>query len=56
MDLRKGQPMFNPTEILIEAFGERLEAAYWRTYGHLEPSYAGILAWAGTHGARKHCQ
>lgn len=39
--------MFNPTEILIEAFGERLEAAYWRTYGQLEPSYAGILAWAG---------
>ncbi len=39
--------MFNPTEILIEAFGERLEAAYWRTYGHLEPSFAGILAWAG---------
>ncbi|ETX08347.1 MAG: metal-dependent phosphohydrolase [Candidatus Entotheonella gemina] len=39
--------MFNPTEILIEAFGERLEAAYWHTYGHLEPSYAGILAWAG---------
>jgi hypothetical protein len=39
--------MFNPTEILIEAFGERLEAAYWHTYGHLEPRYAGILAWAG---------
>ncbi|ETX02123.1 MAG: metal-dependent phosphohydrolase [Candidatus Entotheonella factor] len=39
--------MFNPTEILIEAFGERLEVAYWRTYGHLEPRYAGLLAWAG---------
>src|SRR5688572_1055888 len=39
--------MFNSTEILIEALGERLESAYWRTYGHLEPTYAGILAWAG---------
>jgi len=39
--------MFNPTEILIEAFGARLEAAYWRMYGHLESSYAGILSWAG---------
>jgi hypothetical protein len=36
--------MFNSTEILIEALGERLESAYWRTYGHLEPTYAGILA------------
>jgi hypothetical protein len=39
--------MFNPTEILIEAFVKRLEAAYCRTYGQLEPNYAGILAWAG---------
>ena len=39
--------MFNPTELLIEAFGQRLEAAYLCTYGQLEPGYTGIFAWAG---------
>lgn len=39
--------MFNPTELLIDAFVDRLQQAYLRTYGNLEPSYAGIIGWAG---------
>jgi hypothetical protein len=39
--------MFNPTEVLIEAFVERLQHEYRRMYGVLEPSYPGIIAWAG---------
>jgi len=39
--------MFNPTELLIDAFVERLQQAYWRTYTDLKPAYAGILGWAG---------
>ena len=39
--------MFNPTELLIDAFVERLQQDYSRTYGVLEPSYPGIIAWAG---------
>lgn len=39
--------MFNPTELLIDAFVERLQQAYWRTYSDLKPAYAGILGWAG---------
>ena len=39
--------MFNPTELLIDAFVERLQHAYRRTYGSLEPAYAGIIGWAG---------
>jgi hypothetical protein len=39
--------MFNLTEVLIDAFVERLQREYGRTYGNLEPSYAGILGWAG---------
>jgi hypothetical protein len=39
--------MFNPTELLIDAFVERLHQAYWRTYGKMEPSYTGIIGWAG---------
>jgi hypothetical protein len=38
---------FNPTELLIDAFVERLECEYHRMYGVLEPAYAGIIAWAG---------
>jgi hypothetical protein len=41
------QSMFNPTELLIDAFVERLQQAYWRTYSDLKPAYAGILGWAG---------
>jgi hypothetical protein len=39
--------MFNSTELLIDAFVQRLQQAYAHTYGILEPAYAGILAWAG---------
>lgn len=39
--------MFNPTELLIDAFVERLQQEYRRMYGVLEPSYPGIIAWAG---------
>lgn len=39
--------MFNPTELLIDAFVERLQQDYRRTFGVLEPSYPGIIAWAG---------
>lgn len=39
--------MFNPTEVLIDTFVERLQQDYLRTYGVLEPSYPGIIAWAG---------
>lgn len=39
--------MFNPTELLIDAFVERLQQAYWRTYGKMEPSFTGIIGWAG---------
>ncbi|MBM3223369.1 MAG: metal-dependent phosphohydrolase [Candidatus Tectomicrobia bacterium] len=39
--------MFNPTEVLIDAFVERLQAEYRRMYGILEPSYPGMIAWAG---------
>jgi hypothetical protein len=39
--------MFNPAELLIDTFVERLQQAYRRTYGNLEPDYAGIIGWAG---------
>ena len=39
--------MFNPTELLIDAFVERLQREYHRIYGVLEPAYAGIITWAG---------
>lgn len=39
--------MFNPTEVLIDAFVECLQKEYWRTYGVLEPTYSGLLGWAG---------
>ena len=39
--------MFNATELLIDAFVERLQQDYRRTYGVLETSYPGIIAWAG---------
>ena len=46
--LRRGRRlMFNPTEVLIDAFVERLQLEYRRMYGVLEPSYPGIIAWAG---------
>lgn len=39
--------MFNGTELMIDAFVERLERAYQRNYGTFEPSYGEILGWAG---------
>jgi hypothetical protein len=39
--------MFNGTQLMIDAFVERLENAYTRNYGTFEPSYGEILAWAG---------
>jgi hypothetical protein len=39
--------MFNPTEVLIDAFGEQLRAGYRRMYGGLKPDYEDIICWAG---------
>jgi hypothetical protein len=39
--------MFNPTELLIDAFVKRLQQAYWHTYSDLKPGYSGIIGWAG---------
>jgi hypothetical protein len=39
--------MFNPTELVIDAFVEQLEKAYQRNYGSLESSNSSIIAWAG---------
>jgi len=39
--------MFNPKIVVIEAFVDRLEQAYLKTYGRLDPDYPGILSWAG---------
>lgn len=38
--------MFNPALSLMDALVERLRHAYRRTYGHKEPAYAEIIAWA----------
>jgi hypothetical protein len=35
--------MFNPIQVVIEAFVEQLQARYGQTYGTLEPSYPGIV-------------
>jgi hypothetical protein len=39
--------MFNPAELLIDTFVDRLQQSYCRIYGQLEPEYPGILRWAG---------
>jgi len=39
--------MFNPTELVIEAFVELLQSTYQRIYGLLEPGYPGIIAFIG---------
>jgi len=36
--------MFNPTQIVIEAFVGELRGMYERNYGTLEPSYPGIIS------------
>ena len=38
--------MFNPTQIVIEAFINELRLMYERTYSTLEPSYPGIISFA----------
>ena len=38
--------MFNPTQIVIEAFIDELRQMYGRTYSTLEPSYPGIISFA----------
>jgi hypothetical protein len=35
--------MFNPTEVVIEAFVRELQATYERIYGLLEPGYPGVI-------------
>ena len=35
--------MFNPIQIVIEAFVSELKLTYERTYGLLEPSYPGVI-------------
>lgn len=39
--------VFNATEILINAFAEKLRDGYRRTYGGFKPDYEDIIAWAG---------
>jgi hypothetical protein len=39
--------MFNATELLINAFVQKLKEGYHRTYGGYKPDYADILSWAG---------
>ncbi len=40
--------MFNATEILIDAFLNKLKAGYQRTYGNYKLNYADIIAWVGS--------
>ena len=37
-------PIFNPTQIVIQAFVEQLRDMYGQTYGILEPAYPDIIA------------
>jgi len=39
--------MFNPTEIVIDAFVRELERAYRRLYGSLDPDYPEIIGFIG---------
>jgi hypothetical protein len=39
--------MFNPRQVVIEAFVEQLQHMYQRVYGVLEPGYPGIIALVG---------
>jgi hypothetical protein len=39
--------MFNPTQVVIEAFEQELQATYARVYGVLEADYPGILVFIG---------
>ena len=39
--------MFNPTQIVIQAFIKELREAYVESYGVLEPTYPDIIAFVG---------
>ena len=39
--------MFNPTQVVIEAFVEQLQEMYGQVYGVLEPAYPGIIGFIG---------
>jgi len=39
--------MFNPTQVVIEAFVEQLQTMYEHIYGVLEPGYPGIIGFIG---------
>ena len=40
--------MFNATELLIDAFVQKLREGYHRTYGGLKSDHEDIIAWAGS--------
>ena len=44
---RREDVMFKATEVVIDAFVERLDVGYRRMYGSLERNYCEILQWAG---------
>src|SRR5499426_4053876 len=39
--------MFNPTQVVIDSFVNKLHEMYMQTYGILEPSYPGIMSFVG---------
>ena len=39
--------MFNPTQIVIQAFVEQLRDMYRQSYGVLEPAYPDIISFVG---------
>lgn len=48
--LRQGEAAavsFNPTQVVIDSYVERLSTSYRAVYGLLEPEYPGILAFCG---------
>ena len=48
--------MFNATEVLIDAFVNRVREGYHRTYGSLKTDYQDIIAWVGSMALeRKSC-
>lgn len=40
--------VFNATELLIDAFVQKIRFGYTRTYGGYKPDYEDIIAWAGS--------
>jgi hypothetical protein len=43
--------MFNPTEVVIDAFVENLHTRYRRIYGRLDPDCPEILGFVGRMGS-----